>query len=214
MKVFFNISAFALIASVSFPSFAQSAFTMPAQSLNQLTFSGLSTETDLDGGSKQNAFDGGGARAELQLQWQNDWYVGVSGQFSEVSHNDIDMLTDQMSVRLGTQHFLSANTRLFSELFIQRLTVEVDDGTTRTEDQETGPGIELGIEHQTQSQLTLFASASYSRLTRDVRYWQTELGAFYMMNPRTALGVSYQRRTASDTDYRQDSYLLNLRFWF
>lgn len=124
------------------------------------------------------------------------------------------MLTDQMSVRLGTQHFLSANTRLFSELFIQRLTVEVDDGTTRTEDQETGPGIELGIEHQTQTQLTLFASASYSRLTRDVRYWQTELGAFYMMNPRTALGVSYQRRTASDTDYRQDNYLLNLRFWF
>ena len=105
MKVFFNISAFALIASVSFPSFAQSASTMPAQSLNQLTFSGLSTETDLDGCSTQNAFDGGGARAELQLQWQNDWYVGVSGQFSEVSHNDIDMLTDQMSVRLGTQHF-------------------------------------------------------------------------------------------------------------
>ncbi|MAD53138.1 hypothetical protein [Idiomarina sp. UBA3162] len=214
MKVRFSIAPLALLASVSFPSLAQSSYTLPAQSLNQLTLSGISTEVDMDGGSKQNAFDGGGALAELRLQWQNDWYVGLSGRFSETRYNDVDLLTDELTASIGTHHFLNAKTRLFSELLLQRLTMETDSGKARVEDQEIGPGIKLGIEHQTQTQLTFYASARYSHLTREISYWRTELGAFYMFNPRTAMGLSYQRDTASETEYQQDSYLLNIRFWF
>ena len=118
MKVRFSIAPLALLASVSFPSLAQSSYTLPAQSLNQLTLSGISTEVDMDGGSKQNAFDGGGALAELRLQWQNDWYVGLSGRFSETRYNDVDLLTDELTASIGTHHFLNAKTRLFSEKMV------------------------------------------------------------------------------------------------
>lgn len=214
MKTKLSLTSFALLASCSLPAVAQSAFTLPAQSLNQLTVSGISTEIDLDGSANQTAFDGAGARAEVKLQWQNDWYVGLSGEFLETSDDSVDLFSDELTAGIGTHYFLNANTRLFSELLVHRLTIETEDGDARSEDQDTGPGIKIGIAHQAQTNLTLFASARYSRLTREVRYWQTELGAFYMFNPSTALGLSYQRRTASETDYRQDSYLFNVHFWF